>query len=111
MRRLIVVRVGVGLLTLLAVSLVVFLGTQVLPGDAARAALGQLAPPDTLAALRKQFGLDRPVLVRYGAWLWGLMHGDLGRSLPSGDPVVGIISDRVRNTVALTVATIGILVP
>jgi peptide/nickel transport system permease protein len=111
MRRLILVRVGVGLLTLWAVSLVVFLGTQVLPGDAARAALGQLAPPDTLNALRKQFGLDRPVLVRYGIWLWGIVHGDLGRSLPSGDPVVGIISDRVRNTVALTVATIGILVP
>jgi peptide/nickel transport system permease protein len=111
MLRLLLTRIGVGLLTLWAVSLVVFLGTQLLPGDAARAALGQLAPPDTLSALRKQFGLDRPVMARYGTWLWGIVHGDLGRSLPSGDPVGSIIGDRVRNTVALTVATISLLIP
>src|SRR5579872_4542995 len=101
MWRRLLLRLGSGLLTLWAVSLFVFLGTQLLPGDAAQAALGQNASPALIAGLRHEFGLNRPVLVRYGEWLTGLIHGDLGRSLPSGDPVGGLLADRVRNTAVL----------
>ena len=111
MPRRVLIRIGIGLLTLWAVSLVVFLGTQLLPGDAARAALGQQATPQLVAALRHQFGLDRPVLVRYGDWLWHAAHGDFGRSLPSGDAVTSVIGDHIRNTAALGALTILVLVP
>lgn len=111
MARHILIRIGVGLLTLWAVSLLVFLATQLLPGDAARAALGQQATPQLVAGLRREFGLDRPVLVRYGAWLGGFLRGDLGRSLPSGDPVARILGDHIRNTAALAALTVAVLVP
>ena len=81
----IVLRLGVAVLTLLAVSLVVFVGTEALPGDAATAVLGREATPDAVAKLRHDFGLDRPVTTRYVDWLAGFAQGDLGRSVPSGD--------------------------
>ena len=111
MLRLILIRAGLGLLTLWAASLVVFLGTQLLPGDAAEAALGQQATPQLVAALRKDLGLDRPVLVRYRDWLAGFVQGDFGLSLPSKEPVANIIGDRVRNTGVLALMTVAVLIP
>jgi peptide/nickel transport system permease protein len=108
---LILIRAGLGLLTLWAASLVVFLGTQLLPGDAAEAALGQQATPQLVAALRKDLGLDRPVLVRYGDWLAGFVQGDFGLSLPSKEPVIDIVGDRIRNTAVLALTTVAILIP
>jgi peptide/nickel transport system permease protein len=109
--RLILIRAGLGLLTLWAASLVVFLGTQLLPGDAAEAALGQQATPQLVAALRKDLGLDRPVLARYGDWLAGFVRGDFGLSLPSKEPVINIVGDRVRNTGVLALITVAVLIP
>jgi peptide/nickel transport system permease protein len=109
--RLILIRACLGLLTLWAASLVVFLGTQLLPGDAAQAALGQQATPQLVAALRKDLGLDRPVLVRYGEWLGGFVRGDFGLSMPSKEPVANIIGDRIRNTGVLALITVAVLVP
>jgi peptide/nickel transport system permease protein len=109
--RRILLRIGVGVATLLAVSAVVFLAVEALPGDAATAVLGQVATPELLEQYREDFGLDRPLLERYGDWLAGLFQGDLGESLPSGDPVSGAIADKLRNTAALSVATLIILVP
>lgn len=111
MWRRLLLRLGSGLLTLWAVSLFVFLGTQLLPGDAAQAALGQNASPALIAGLRHEFGLNRPVLVRYGEWLAGLIHGDLGRSLPSGESVGLLLADHIRNTAVLAAITIAILIP
>jgi peptide/nickel transport system permease protein len=111
MLRRILVRIVVGVATLWAVTVVVFLGSEALPGDAATAALGREATPQLVEGFRKEFGLDRPVLERYGEWLGGLVQGDLGRSLPSGDPVWSLIRDKARNTAALSVATIVLLVP
>lgn len=111
MLRRLLLRLGAGLLTLWAVSLLVYLGTQLLPGDAAQAALGQQATPQLVAGLRKQFGLDRPLLVRYSEWLSGIVHGDLGRSLPSGSPVASVLSDHIRNTATLAAITGALLVP
>src|ERR1700712_1727331 len=81
--RFVMVRVLLGVATLVAVSIVVFASTQVLPGDPARAKLGRNAPPAAVAAIDKQLGLDRPAVVQYGDWAGGLLHGDLD---PARDP-------------------------
>ena len=78
MSRLILRRLGLGILTLWFVSLVVFVATQALSGDAATAILGRTATPERLAALRSQLHLDDPVWLQYAKWLGGLLTGDLG---------------------------------
>ncbi|WP_185982927.1 ABC transporter permease [Aureimonas mangrovi] len=87
--------------TLFAVTAVVFLVMQVLPGDPAAVMLGTSAQPDTLAALRAELGLDRPAVMRYGAWLAGLVTGDLGTSTTYGVPVAGLMADRLAVTLPL----------
>lgn len=97
--------------TLWAIATFTFLGMELLPGDAAQAALGRDATPGAVAQLRQEFGLERPVLQRYGDWLGGVVRGDLGRSIPSGQPVTAIIGDKARNTGVLIVVVIAILIP
>jgi peptide/nickel transport system permease protein len=109
--RAIIVKTATAVAVLFAVSVIVFFGTEALPGDAAEAALGQTATPELLAQYRKDFGLDRPVLERYGDWAGGMLQGDLGRSLPSGDPVSSVISDRIANTAILSLIVLLLLVP
>jgi peptide/nickel transport system permease protein len=77
--------------TLLAVSLLLFAGAQVTPGDAASASLGANATPDQVAALRAAWGLDRPFPQRYADWILAFGHGDLGTSLTTGTPVTAVI--------------------
>jgi peptide/nickel transport system permease protein len=109
--RRILIRVAVATVTLWAASVAVFLGVEALPGDAATAALGRSATPELVAGLRQQYGLDRPATERYVDWLRGVLHGDLGRSLPSGDEVSVVIGDKIRNTAVLALATVLVLVP
>ena len=78
---LIVRRVAAGLVTLLVVSVIVFLATQVLPGNAAFAVLGRSANPVRLHALERQLHLDRSIAQQYWTWLSGLFTGNLGTSL------------------------------
>ncbi|MFN3641298.1 MAG: ABC transporter permease [Gemmobacter sp.] len=104
-------RIAVGAATLLFVSLVVFLGTQVLPGDAAQLRLGQEATPENVAVLRERLGLDRPLHVQYLSWLAGLFTGDLGISLASDRPVLSMIEARWFNTVVVAALTAMISVP
>ena len=111
MLRTIIVKTATAAAVLFAVSVIVFFGTEALPGDAAEAALGQTATPELLAQTRKDFGLNRPVLERYKEWATGMLQGDLGRSLPSGDPVSSIISDRIVNTAILSVIVLLLLIP
>jgi peptide/nickel transport system permease protein len=99
--RLLLGRLAGLLVTLLAVTAVVFLVMQVLPGDPAAVMLGTSAQPDTLAALRAELGLDRPAILRYGAWLAGLATGDLGTSTTYGVPVAGLVADRLAVTLPL----------
>ena len=99
--RLIVRRLLLGLVTLFVVSLIVFGGTEVLPGDVAEAVLGQGATPETVAAVRREMGLDRPAYERYLEWLVGLATGDLGNSLASGRPVSEILGPRLPKTLLL----------
>jgi len=96
---------------LLAVSALVFLGTEALPGDAATAVLGQYATPELLDRLREEHGLNRPVLERYGEWLVGFAQGDLGQSMVSGRPVTEMVGIKVRNTLALMGITLTLLLP
>lgn len=108
-------RVALGLLTLFIVSLLIFLAVEMLPGDFARAVLGQSATPETVAAFQHQIGLDRPAGTRYVEWLAGVLHGDLGQSYaarPGYDrPVAAIIGPRLENTLFLAGLTALIAVP
>jgi peptide/nickel transport system permease protein len=99
-------RLAALVLTLLAASLVVFVVLQVLPGDPALLMLDTSARADTLAALRHQLGVDRPVWVRYAGWIWGLVRGDFGVSYTYGVPVAELIRQRVM--VSLPLAAMGI---
>ena len=67
-------------MTLFVVSILVFIGTEMLPGDAASAVLGRSASPTQLAEMRELMGLDKPAAERYADWLGGLLRGDLGNS-------------------------------
>ena len=99
-------RVAGLIVTLLAVSLLVFVVMAILPGDPAAITLGTSASPDTLAALRHDMGLDRPLLIRYLQWLAEAMRGDLGRSYTYGVPVAGLIFDRLAVTLPLAVLAV-----
>jgi peptide/nickel transport system permease protein len=104
-------RLLVSLVTLWVVTLLVFAGTEFLPGDVAEVILGQSATPETVAGLRSTLGLDRPAHVRYFDWLTGFISGDMGVSLASGAPISGLIKDRLGNTLILAAVTSGIAVP
>lgn len=88
-------------LTLVAVSALIFAVMNILPGDAAAIMLGTSASEDTLAALRSELGLDRPVVWRYLAWIAGALHGDFGRSYTYGVPVSELIGERLSLTLPL----------
>ena len=98
-------RICLGALTLLAVCVVVFLATQVLPGDAAQAVLGRSATPERLQQIRVQLHLDEPLAVQFWAWLWGVLTGDPGHSLVNGTPVSDYVYPRVFNSAVLLVLT------
>ncbi|WP_345817249.1 ABC transporter permease (plasmid) [Paraburkholderia sp. PREW-6R] len=104
-------RVAVTALTLLIVSVIIFTITNLLPGDAAQAALGQSATPETVAALRLQFGLDQPAYLRYVHWLAGLMHGNFGVSLSNNLPVSELIEGRLPKSLILAAITTAVSVP
>lgn len=99
--RLIVQRIALGLLLLLAVSVLIFAGTQILPGDVAQSILGQSATPQALANLREELGLNEPAYIRYFKWLGGVVTGDLGVALSSGQDIASSIGSRLWNTLSL----------
>lgn len=111
MLKLIARRLALGIVTLLVVSVLIFASTQILPGDVATAILGQSATPETVAAIRRDLGLDRPAPVRYAEWLGGFVCGDLGRSLANGQPIAGQIGQRLGNTLFLAGVAALIAVP
>ncbi len=110
-------RTGVGIATLFVVSGLIFVGTSVLPGDVAQIILGQMATPESLAALRAKLGLDQPAHVRYFLWLGDLLTGDLGISKAgSGAGTVGtaistMIIPRLWNTLRLASMVAVIAIP
>ena len=111
MLRTIAVRVVLGLLTLLAVSILIFAATEILPGDVASAVLGQGATPDTLAAFRHELGLDRPAYVRYFEWFFNAIRGDFGVALTNKRDILTSITPKFENTIFLAGYAALIAVP
>lgn len=109
--RIVAQRLALGLLTLFAVSLIIFLGVEALPGDLAEAVLGRSALPETVAAFRKELRLDLPPHVRYWEWLSAFFQGDLGRSLANGREISELIGTRLANTLFLASYAAVIAVP
>jgi len=107
----IVQRLGLGLLTLFVVSLVIFFCVELLPGDLAQAILGQSATPETVAAFRKELGLDLPAHTRYLDWLGGILSGDMGRSLANQREISDLIAARLGNTLFLAGFAAVIAIP
>ena len=107
---LILKRLAFGLVTLVVISVLIYLGVEALPGDLAEAILGQSATPENVAALRRELGLDRPPLERYFDWISGVLQGDLGTSLANGRPISDLLGNRLQNTLFLagTAAVISI---
>jgi len=89
---------------LLAVSFLVFAWTRALPGGPAQALLGERATPDAVAAVERQYGLDRPLLVQYGKYLERVVTGDFGLSISTQRPVTDELRERFPATVELAVA-------
>ena len=108
---LILKRLGVGLVTVIAVSLIIFFGTKILPGDAAQIRLGQSATPENIAAFRARLGLDQPYYVQYLSWAKDFLTGNMGTSLASDVPITDLIADRYKNTVFVACLTAAIGVP
>ncbi|MFC4172798.1 ABC transporter permease [Microvirga sp. GCM10011540] len=109
MLRLVISRLVSLAVTLLFVSLAIFLILEVLPGDPAAIMLGTAAREDTLAALRQELGLDRPALVRYVEWVGGIvLRGDLGTSITYKMPVSKLVAERMGVTLPLSLLAIVI---
>ncbi|MFT6104060.1 MAG: peptide/nickel transport system permease protein, partial [Paracoccaceae bacterium] len=109
--KLVAQRLALGFLLLLAVSALIFAGTQILPGDVAQSILGQSATPEALANLRESMGLNEPAITRYFAWLGGVMTGDLGTALSSGADITSSIGKRLFNTLFLASVAAVISIP
>jgi peptide/nickel transport system permease protein len=97
------VRIALGLLTIFAVSIVIFLATQALPGNAAYAVLGHSATPQRLQALEAQLHLNRPLTSQYGSWIGGVLQGNFGTSLANGEKVSSLIGPRLENSAVLVI--------
>ena len=104
-------RLALGFLTLIVVSLIISLGVEMLPGDLAEAILGQAATPETVAAFRKELGLDLPLYQRYFEWLFGMIQGDMGVSLANKREISELIAGRLGNTLFLAGLAAVISVP
>lgn len=104
-------RLLLGLVTLWITSVIIFAATQALPGDAARSILGRSATPESLAALRQQLGLDKPMLTQYWEWISGIFTGDLGTSLANSLPVTQVLGERLVYTFFLMLIAGAISVP
>jgi peptide/nickel transport system permease protein len=104
-------RLLIGALILLFVSVLVFAGTEILPGDVANAILGQGATPELLENVRNRLGLNEPAWSRYFIWLGRLLTGELGTSLASGQNIADLIQEGIFNTALLAGVTAVIAVP
>ncbi|MFD2415147.1 ABC transporter permease [Amycolatopsis pigmentata] len=106
MLKLLAHRIALSVPLVLLVSVVVFALESLVPGDPARTILGQDATTESIAALHQQLGLDQPWTERYGNWLSGLLHGDLGTSLFTGGDVVSELNTRLGVTVSLVLCCV-----
>ena len=111
MARFLLKRLGLALVTLFLLSVLVFLGAQLLPGNVARRILGPFADQAAVDSLNHQLGTDRPILTQYRDWLSGLFHGDLGDSFAYHVPVSQLIGDALVHSLKLAALAFVIVVP
>jgi peptide/nickel transport system permease protein len=104
-------RMAIGAVTVMFVSLLVFAGTELLPGDVAQAILGQGATPELIANVHARLGLDQPTYIRYFKWLGNLATGELGTSLANGREISELMAERTGNTFLLAGVTALMAVP
>lgn len=104
-------RLSMGVLTLLAVSVIIFGAIEMLPGDIAQEILGQSATEESVEVFRRELGLDQPAVTRYFGWVSGIVQGDFGTSLANGRDVSELIWSRLGNTLFLAIYAAMISVP
>lgn len=115
--RFVVVRLSQAVVTLVAVSVVIFLAMAVLPGSPASSVLGKSASAHAIAVINHRLGYDRPLYVQYASWLWGMLHGSFGNSavgIAQGDvsaPIWGLIRFPLANSATLALVTTVLLIP
>ncbi len=109
--KLVAQRLALSALLLLSASVMIFVGTQILPGDVAQSILGQSATPTALANLRQELGLNEPAISRYFTWLFNFVQGDLGTALTNGRDIAESIGERLKNTLFLAATAAVISVP
>ncbi|QKV17414.1 ABC transporter permease [Oricola thermophila] len=101
-------RTVIVLVTLFAASVVVFAVLEIVPGDPARLMLGMNATEDAIDALRRQMGLDEPVIVRYFTWIGGMLTGDFGRSYTYSVPVIDLVRERLVVSLPLALMALAL---
>ena len=111
MSRFLLRRAGLALVTLLLVSVILFVVAQILPGDVGRTILGPYATEQAVAALDHRLGVDRPLLLRYWSWLSGFATGDWGQSFLFDMPVRSLVLERLGNSAELAVFALCLIVP
>jgi peptide/nickel transport system permease protein len=104
-------RFGLAILTLWLLSIIVFLGLHVLPGDVGRRILGPFAGARAVAQLNEQLGADRPLLAQYGSWAGGILTGNLGTSLAFQQSVSSLLFPALWNSLKLALVAFVIVVP
>lgn len=104
-------RIGLAVITLFLLSILVFIGTQLLPGDVARRILGPFATQEAVDALAERLGTDRALVVQYGDWIWGAIRGDFGDSVSQARPVSELLGRALINSAKLAVVAFVIVVP
>ncbi len=111
MARFLLRRIGLAMVTLLLLSILIFLAAHVLPGDVGRHILGPFADPRAVAALNHELGTDRPLVIQYLSWLGGALHGDFGNSFSFRQPVAPLLIRALLNSLKLGAVAFIIVVP
>ncbi|HSM44300.1 MAG TPA: ABC transporter permease [Acidimicrobiia bacterium] len=111
MSRFVLRRIGLALITLFLLSVLIFIGTQLLPGDVGRRILGPFANQEAVDALNQRLGTDRPVLVQYWDWISSAVTGDLGFSISFSRPVNELLGRALGNSLKLAALAFVIVVP
>jgi len=111
MLRFIIKRVGLSILTLVIVSVIIFLMTSILPGDIAKQTLGRDASPEAYEIWNKEKGFDKPLIVQYGRWMGGVVTGDLGTSFKFGLPVSEVLGPAAAKSAQLAIVALILIAP
>ncbi|RBI72726.1 ABC transporter permease [Roseovarius sp. TE539] len=111
MTRMILRRLLLGAVTVWLVSVIIFAGVEILPGDACTAFLEREAKGQLLANCRADLGLERPAALRYLDWAWGALQGDLGVSADGQESIASLVGSRLRNSALLAACALAVGVP